>query len=184
MKNRIMRKIAAAGMAVFLVGMLAGSGYMWKEVPVYAAEAVFETDEGQKDGYQVDAGERIEENTGAEKAVVRKSVKIVSETSGMNAMENVTEGIVGASETVGVESKDIDVLTDEIQNSVWISLWMRLNCRMRQNFWTKQNSRIMHCRGLEAKIQRKFRTIYLRKMKMRIHFLIAVVIQIQIYRQI
>lgn len=54
MKNRIMRKIAAAGMAVFLVGMSAGSGYMWKEAPVYAAEAVFETDEGQKDGYQID----------------------------------------------------------------------------------------------------------------------------------
>lgn len=54
MKNRIMRKIAAAGMAVFLVGMSAGSGYMWKETPVYAAEAVFETDEGQKDGYQID----------------------------------------------------------------------------------------------------------------------------------
>ena len=104
MKNRIMRKIAAAGMAVFLVGMSAGSGYMWKEAPVYAAEAVFETDEGQKDGYQIDAGERIEESTGAEKAVVRKSVKTASETSGMNAMENVTEGIVGASETVGVES--------------------------------------------------------------------------------
>ena len=117
MKNRIMRKIAAVGMAVFLVGMSAGSGYMWKEAPVYAAEAIFETDEGQKDGYQIDAGERIEESTGAEKAVVRKSVKIASETSGMNAMENVTEGIVGASETVGVESKDIDVLTDEIQNS-------------------------------------------------------------------
>lgn len=117
MKNRIMRKIAAAGMAVFLVGMSAGSGYMWKEAPVYAAEAVFETDEGQKDGYQIDAGERIEENTGAEKAVVRKSVKTASETSGMNAMENVIEGIVGASETVGVESKDIDVLTDELQNS-------------------------------------------------------------------
>ena len=49
-----MRKIAAAGMAVFLVGMSAGSGYMWKEAPVYAAEAVFETDEGQKDGYQID----------------------------------------------------------------------------------------------------------------------------------
>ena len=117
MKNRIMRKIAAAGMAVFLVGMSAGSGYMWKEALVYAAEAVFETDEGQKDGYQIDAGERIEESTGAEKAVVRKSVKTASETSGMNAMENVTEGIVGASETVGVESKDIDVLIDEIQNS-------------------------------------------------------------------
>ena len=117
MKNRIMRKIAAAGMAVFLVGMSAGSGYMWKGAPVYAAEAVFETDEGQKDGYQIDAGERIEESTGAEKAVARKSVKTASETSGMNAMENVTEGIVGASETVGVESKDIDVLTDEIQNS-------------------------------------------------------------------
>ena len=54
MKNRIMRKVAAAGMAVFLVGMSAGSGYMWKEAPVYAAEAVFETDEGQKDGYQID----------------------------------------------------------------------------------------------------------------------------------
>ena len=117
MKNRIMRKIAAAGMAVFLVGMSAGSGYMWKEAPVYAAEVVFATDEGQKDGYQIDVGECIEENTGAEKAVVRKSVKTASETSGMNAMENVTEGIVGASETVGVESKDIDVLTDEIQNS-------------------------------------------------------------------
>ena len=38
MKNRIMRKIAAAGMAVFLVGMSAGSGYMWKDVSVYAAE--------------------------------------------------------------------------------------------------------------------------------------------------
>lgn len=117
MKNRIMRKIAAAGMAVFLVGMSAGSGYMWKEALVYAAEAVFETDEGQKDGYQIDAGERIEESTGAEKAVVRKSVKTASETSGMNAMENAIEEIVGASETVGVESKDIDVLTDEIQNS-------------------------------------------------------------------
>lgn len=104
MKNRIMRKIAAAGMAVFLVGMSAGSGYMWKDVSVYAAEAVFETDEGQKDGYQIDAGERIEESTGAEKAVVRKSVKTASETSGMNVMENVTEEIVGASETVGVES--------------------------------------------------------------------------------
>ena len=54
MKNRIMRKIAAVGMAVFLVGMSAGSGYMWKEALVYAAEAVFETDEGQKDGYQID----------------------------------------------------------------------------------------------------------------------------------
>ena len=95
MKNRIMRKIAAAGMAVFLVGMSAGSGYMWKEALVYAAEAVFETDEGQKDGYQIDAGERIEESTGAEKAVVRKSVKTASETSGMNAMENVTEGNCG-----------------------------------------------------------------------------------------
>ena len=41
-------------MAVFLVGMSAGSGYMWKEALVYAAEAVFETDEGQKDGYQID----------------------------------------------------------------------------------------------------------------------------------
>lgn len=116
MKNRIMRKIAAAGMAVFLVGMSAGSGYMWKEAPVYAAEAVFETDEGQKDGYQ------------------------------------------------------IDVLTDEMQIRMWISLLMRLNFRMRKKFWTKQNSRIMHCRRLKAKIQRKFRTIYIRKMKMRIHF--------------
>ena len=117
MKNRIMKKITAAGMAFFLVGMSAGSGYMWKDVSVYAAEAVFETDEGQKDGYQIDAGERIEESTGAEKAVVRKSVKTASETSEMNAMENVIEGIVGASETVGAESKDIDVITDEIQNS-------------------------------------------------------------------
>ena len=99
-------------------------------------------------------------------------------------MENVTEEIVGASETVGVESKDIDVLTDEIQNSDVDIIMDETELPNEQNFWTKQNSRIMHCRGLEAKIQRKFRTIYFRKMKMRIHFLIAVVIQIQIYRQI
>ena len=45
MKNRIMRKIAAAGMAVFLVGMSAGSGYMWKDAPVYAADMAEISDE-------------------------------------------------------------------------------------------------------------------------------------------
>ena len=111
MKNRIMRKIAAAGMAVFLVGMSAGSGYMWKEAPVYAAEA------GQRKEACIDAGHSMKQSAGTEKPAVREDKETVSEANGMNAMENVTEGIVGASETVGVESKDIDVLTDEIQNS-------------------------------------------------------------------
>ena len=111
MKKRIMRKIAAAGMAVFLVGMSAGSGYMWKGSPVYAAEA------GQRKATCTDAGRSMKQSTGTEKPAVREDKETVSETNEMNAMENVTEGIVGASETVGVESKDIDVITDEIQNS-------------------------------------------------------------------
>ena len=111
MKNRIMRKIAAAGMAVFLVGMSAGSGYMWKEAPVYAAEA------GQRKEACIDAGDSMKQSAGTEKPAVREDKETVSEANGMNAMENAIEEIVGASETVGVESKDIDVLTDEIQNS-------------------------------------------------------------------
>ena len=111
MKNRIMRKIAAAGMAVFLVGMSAGSGYMWKEAPVYAAEA------GQRKEACIDAGHSMKQSAGTEKPAVREDKETVSEANGMNAMENAIEEIVGASETVGVESKDIDVLTDEIQNS-------------------------------------------------------------------
>ena len=111
MKNRIMRKIAAAGMAVFLVGMSAGSGYMWKDVSVYAAEA------GQRKEACIDAGHSMKQSAGTEKPAVREDKETVSEANGMNAMENAIEEIVGASETVGVESKDIDVLTDEIQNS-------------------------------------------------------------------
>lgn len=111
MKKRIMRKIAAAGMAVFLVGMSAGSGYIWKDSPVYAAEA------GQRKETCTDAGRSMKQSTGTEKPAVREDKETVSETNEMNAMENVIEGIVGASETVGVESKDIDVITDEIQNS-------------------------------------------------------------------
>ena len=111
MKNRIMRKIAAAGMAVFLVGMSAGSGYMWKDVSVYAAEA------GQRKEACIDAGDSMKQSAGTEKPAVREDKETVSEANEMNVMENVTEEIVGASETVGVESKDIDVLTDEIQNS-------------------------------------------------------------------
>ena len=111
MKNRIMRKIAAAGMAVFLVGMSAGSGYMWKDVSVYAAEA------GQRKEACIDAGDSMKQSAWTEKPAVREDKETVSEANEMNVMENVTEEIVGASETVGVESKDIDVLTDEIQNS-------------------------------------------------------------------
>ena len=111
MKNRIMRKIATAGMAVFLVGMSVGSGYMWKDSPVYAAEA------GQRKEACTDAGRSMKQSTGTEKPAVREDKETVSETNEMNAMENVIEGIVGASETVGVEFKDIDVITDEIQNS-------------------------------------------------------------------
>ena len=111
MKNRIMRKIAAAGMAVFLVGMSAGSGYMWKEAPVYAAEA------GQRKEACIDAGHSMKQSAGTEKPAVREDKETVSEANEMNVMENAIEEIVGASETVGVESKDIDVLTDEIQNS-------------------------------------------------------------------
>lgn len=37
MKNRIMKKIAAAGMAFFLVGLSAGSGWMWSNAPASAA---------------------------------------------------------------------------------------------------------------------------------------------------
>ena len=98
MKNRIMRKIAAAGMAVFLVGMAAGSGYMWKDVSVYAAEA------GQRKEACIDAGDSMKQSAGTEKPAVREDKETVSEANEMNVMENVTEEIVGASETVGVES--------------------------------------------------------------------------------
>ena len=111
MKNRIMRKIAAAGMAFFLVGMSAGSGYMWKDVSVYAAEA------GQRKEACTDAGRSMKQSTGTEQTAVREDKETVSETNKMNAMEKVIEGIAGAPETVGAESKDIDVITDEIQNS-------------------------------------------------------------------
>lgn len=98
MKNRIMRKIAVAGMAVFLVGMSAGSGYMWKDVSVYAAEA------GQRKEACIDAGDSMKQSAGTEKPAVREAKETVSEANEMNVMENVTEEIVGASETVGVES--------------------------------------------------------------------------------
>ena len=98
MKNRIMRKIAAAGMAVFLFGMSAGSGYMWKDVSVYAAEA------GQRKEACIDAGDSMKQSAGTEKPAVREDKETVSEANEMNVMENVTEEIVGASETVGVES--------------------------------------------------------------------------------
>lgn len=98
MKNRIMRKIAAAGMAVFLVGMSAGSGYMWKDVSVYAAEA------GQRKEACIDAGDSMKQSAGTEKPAVREDKETVSEANEMNVMENVTEEIVGESETVGVES--------------------------------------------------------------------------------
>jgi len=98
MKNRIMRKIAAAGMTVFLVGMSAGSGYMWKDVSVYAAEA------GQRKEACIDAGDSMKQSAGTEKPAVREDKETVSEANEMNVMENVTEEIVGASETVGVES--------------------------------------------------------------------------------
>ena len=93
-----MRKIAAAGMAVFLVGMSAGSGYMWKDVSVYAAEA------GQRKEACIDAGDSMKQSAGTEKPAVREDKETVSEANEMNVMENVTEEIVGASETVGVES--------------------------------------------------------------------------------
>ena len=93
-----MRKIAAAGMAVFLVGMSAGSGYMWKDVSVYAAEA------GQRKEACIDAEDSMKQSAGTEKPAVREDKETVSEANEMNVMENVTEEIVGASETVGVES--------------------------------------------------------------------------------
>ena len=98
MKNRIMRKIAAAGMAVFLVGMSAGSGYMWNDVSVYAAEV------GQRKEACIDAGDSMKQSAGTEKPAVREDKETVSEANEMNVMENVTEEIVGTSETVGVES--------------------------------------------------------------------------------
>ena len=98
MKNRIMRKIAAAGMAVFLVGMSAGSGYMWKDVSVYAAEA------GKRKEACIDAGDSMKQSAGTEKPAVREDKETVSEANEMNVMENETEEIVGASENVGVES--------------------------------------------------------------------------------
>ena len=108
MKNRIMRKIAAAGMAVFLVGMSAGSGYMWKDVSVYAAEA------GQRKEACIDAGDSMKQSAGTEKPAVREDKETVSEANEMNVMENVTEEIVGASETVGVES-----ILDEAELAGW-----------------------------------------------------------------
>lgn len=85
-------------MAVFLVGMSAGSGYMWKDVSVYAAEA------GQRKEACIDAGDSMKQSAGTEKPAVREDKETVSEANEMNVMENVTEEIVGASETVGVES--------------------------------------------------------------------------------
>ena len=87
-----------ASMAVFLVGMSAGSGYMWKDVSVYAAEA------GQRKEACIDAGDSMKQSAGTEKPAVREDKETVSEANEMNVMENVTEEIVGASETVGVES--------------------------------------------------------------------------------
>ena len=85
-------------MAVFLVGMSAGSGYMWKDVSVYAAEA------GQRKEACIDAEDSMKQSAGTEKPAVREDKETVSEANEMNVMENVTEEIVGASETVGVES--------------------------------------------------------------------------------
>ena len=85
-------------MAVFLVGMSAGSGYIWKDVSVYAAEA------GQRKEACIDAGDSMKQSAGTEKPAVREDKETVSEANEMNVMENVTEEIVGASETVGVES--------------------------------------------------------------------------------
>lgn len=92
MKNRIMRKIAAAGMAVFLVGMSAGSGYIWKDVSVYAAEA------GQRKEACIDAGDSMKQSAGTEKPAVREDKETVSEANEMNVMENVTEEIIWCSE--------------------------------------------------------------------------------------
>ena len=75
MKNRIMRKIAAAGMAVFLVGMSAGSGYIWKDVSVYAAEA------GQRKEACIDAGDSMKQSAGTEKPAVREDKETVSEVA-------------------------------------------------------------------------------------------------------
>ena len=71
---------------------------MWKEAPVYAAEA------GQRKEACIDAGDSMKQSAGTEKPAVREDKETVSEANEMNVMENVTEEIVGASETVGVES--------------------------------------------------------------------------------
>ena len=71
---------------------------MWKDVSVYAAEA------GQRKEACIDAGDSMKQSAGTEKPAVREDKETVSEANEMNVMENVTEEIVGASETVGVES--------------------------------------------------------------------------------
>lgn len=65
---------------------------------VYAAEA------GQRKEACIDAGDSMKQSAGTEKPAVREDKETVSEANEMNVMENVTEEIVGASETVGVES--------------------------------------------------------------------------------
>ena len=103
MKNRIMRKIAAAGMAVFLVGMSAGSGYMWKDVSVYAAEA------GQRKEACIDAGDSMKQSAGTEKPAVREDKETVSEANEMKVMENVTEEI---SDNLFSENENADSFSD------------------------------------------------------------------------
>ena len=71
---------------------------MWKDVSVYAAEA------GQRKEACIDAEDSMKQSAGTEKPAVREDKETVSEANEMNVMENVTEEIVGASETVGVES--------------------------------------------------------------------------------
>ena len=71
---------------------------MWNDVSVYAAEA------GQRKEACIDAGDSMKQSAGTEKPAVREDKETVSEANEMNVMENVTEEIVGASETVGVES--------------------------------------------------------------------------------
>ena len=108
MKNRIMRKIAAAGMAVFLVGMSAGSGYMWKEAPVYAAEAVFETDEGQKDGYQIDVLTDEMQNSDVD--------IIMDETELPNEEEILDEAELPCNALPQTESEDSEEISDNLSS--------------------------------------------------------------------
>ena len=108
MKNRIMRKVAAAGMAVFLVGMSAGSGYMWKEAPVYAAEAVFETDEGQKDGYQIDVLTDEMQNSDVD--------IIMDETELPNEEEILDEAELPCNALPQTESEDSEEISDNLSS--------------------------------------------------------------------